>query len=139
MGNFRRLASMLCFHGEGLASEKCCKEKGSVLRRKTKEALLSFNIPCPTAPSPSKPLLHFLPPPQKNPFISHFPTTCLGTKTISAQFHTGCAPKPAGDMSALGAFQDHTDGISLRIQVDVSKERTVLSTVLCFGLMFQIP
>lgn len=104
VGNVRHLAGPPCFQHEGLASEKCCQEKGSVLRRKTREALRSFNIPCPTASSPSKPLPRFLPPPQKNPFISHFPMTYSWTKSVSAQIHTGRPAKAVGSVSALGAF-----------------------------------
>lgn len=41
-GNVKLRAGMPCFHVEGLAFEKCWKEKGSILRRKTKEELLKF-------------------------------------------------------------------------------------------------
>lgn len=49
-GNVRHSTGMPYSHVEDLASEKCGKEEGSALRRKTKEGLLCLNIPCPRAP-----------------------------------------------------------------------------------------
>lgn len=88
----------------------------------------SFNIPCPPAPPPFQPLPHFLPLSQKNPFISHFPT-CSRTEGVSAQIHAVCSPNAAGSGSPWGHFRiTWIWGISLWIQADDSKERTVLSS-----------
>lgn len=108
-GNGKHSAGPPCFHVQGLAFEKCGKEKGSALRRKTKE-LLRLNIPCPTAPLlPS--LSHICSHHQKKVHLSHI-SQPAGEQRMSVLSPTLCdlhifwlSICPEGILGERGAFK----------------------------------
>ena len=83
LGNARHSAGMQWFH----ASQKCVKEKGSALWRKTKEELLRFNIPGPAAPPPSKP-----PSPTVSPTITKKATYLTSPNLLVNKWHQCSVP-----------------------------------------------